>query len=841
VARAASRARRRREPLEVWKFGGASLASAEQIEKAAALIAKHSGPLVIVPSALAGITDLLLEGARQALAGRRDEIARLSATFLRRHRDVVRALLPSGAPRRKLLATVDIAAREYRELCAAIGLLDNLEPRASDRLVSRGERVSAQILTAALTRAGRRAVYVDALEVVETDEHHGSAAPNLTATRRRARKLLLPRLAARTIVVVPGFIGRAPDGSVTTMGRGGTDLSATLLARALNARRVVLWKDVPGILTADPRLVPDARLIPQLHHREAGEVAHYGAKVLHPRALIPIAGTRVEMHVRSFLNPDAPGTEVSARRSLKAYPVKALAIVRDQAIVTVAGKGMAGVHGIAARTFSAVEAERLSVSTIFQASSESSIGFTLPETQADRAVKSIQQMFSGEITSGLIDNVTAKPGMAVIAVVGDGMAGTPGIAARVFSALAAAKINVVAIAQGSSERNISFAVNGDAAADAARCVHAAFQLSKIGGGRAGETTWTDVVLLGFGRVGRELADQIAAPADNQPPVRVVGLLDRSGYIFEPRGISRRRLLDLAQQKDGGALISSLGGRKANAAEALTTMAAHAVSRPIIVDVTSEETGDLLRTAIGHGFNVVLANKKPVADSWERYNALLRPSGNGGPRVKYEATVGAGLPIIDTFQKLVETGDRVLRVEGCVSGTLMYIMSAVSRGVRFSDAVREAVEKGYAEPDAREDLSGMDAARKGLILARLLGYHGGAPAPQSLVPDQLRSVSIDQFFAKLPSFDKEWADRAAREKRKGRVLRYVVTATPRSVSAKLVAVPASSPMGSLEGTRNLIAFTTRRYRNEPLVVSGPGAGPAVTAAGILNDIYSLAGR
>jgi aspartokinase/homoserine dehydrogenase 1 len=841
VARAVSRSRRR-DPLEVWKFGGASLASAEQIQKAAALIAKHTGPLVIVPSALFGITDLLLEGARLALAGRRDEIARLSATFLRRHRDVVRALLPAGAPRRKLLATIDVAAREYRELCAAIGLLDHLAPRASDRLVSRGERMSAQILTAALGRAGRRAVYVDALEVIETDEHHGSAAPNLQETRRRARRVLLPRLSAGAIVVVPGFIGRAPDGSVTTMGRGGTDLSATLLARALNARRVVLWKDVPGILTADPRLVPDARLIPQLHHREAGEVAHYGAKVLHPRALIPIAGTRVEMHVRSFLNPDAPGTEVSARRSLKAYPVKALAIVRDQAIVTVAGKGMAGVHGIAARTFSAVEAERLSVSTIFQASSESSIGFTLPEAEADRAVKSIQQMFSGEITSGLIDYVAAKPGMAVLAVVGDGMAGTPGIAARVFSALAAARINVVAIAQGSSERNISFAVNGDDAQDAARCVHAAFQLSKIGGGRAGVTTWTDVVLLGFGRVGRELADQIAAPADNQPQVRVVGLLDRSGYIFEPRGISRRRLLELAHKKDGGALIATMeGGCKANATEALTTMAAHAVSRPIIVDVTSEETGNLLKTAIGHGFNVVLANKKPLADSWERYSALLGQASNGGPRVKYEATVGAGLPIIDTFQKLVETGDRVLRVEGCVSGTLMYIMSAVSRGVRFSDAVREAVQKGYAEPDAREDLSGMDAARKGLILARLLGYHGPAPAPQSLVPAALRSVSIDQFFAKLPAFDKEWAERAGREKKKGRVLRYVVTATPRSVSARLAAVPASSPMGALEGTRNLISFTTRRYRSEPLVVSGPGAGPAVTAAGILNDIYSLAGR
>ncbi len=796
---------------------------------------------MVVPSALSGITDLLLEGAAHALAGRRADVSKNAAAFLRRHREVVRALVPAGTVRRKLLAAVDAAAREYRDLCTAIGLLDHLEPRASDRIVSRGERMSGQILTAALARAGRRAQYVDSVEVVATDEHHGAAAPNQAETTRRARKVLRQPLAAGTIVVVPGFIGRAPDGSVTTMGRGGTDLSATLLARALSARRVVLWKDVPGILTADPRMVPDARLIPQLHHREAGEVAHYGAKVLHPRALIPIAGTRIEMHVRSFLSPDAPGTEVSARRSLRAYPVKALATVKGQAIVTVAGKGMAGVHGIAARTFSAVESERLSVSTIFQASSESSIGFTLPESEADRAVRSIQQVFSGEIASGLIDHVTAKPGMAVLAVVGDGMAGTPGIAARVFSALASAHINVVAIAQGSSERNISFAVNGHDAAEAARCVHSAFQLSKIGGGTATATRRSDVVLLGFGRVGRALADQIADPMPGQPVVRVVGLLDRSGYIFEPRGISRRRLLELAQKKDSGALIASLGGRKAGAAEALTTMAGHAVSRPIIVDVTSEETGDLLRTAIGHGFNVVLANKKPLAEAWDRYAALLETSSNDGPKVKYEATVGAGLPIIDTYKKLVETGDRVQRIEGCVSGTLMYIMSAVSRGERFSDAVRRAVEKGYAEPDAREDLSGMDAGRKGLILARLLGYRGAAPVPHSLVPRPLEGVSINQFFEALPKFDKEWSDRAAREKKKGCVLRYVVTATPRSVTAKLQAVPASSPMGALEGTRNLIAFTTNRYRTEPLVVSGPGAGPAVTAAGILNDIYSLAGR
>jgi aspartokinase/homoserine dehydrogenase 1 len=417
--------------------------------------------------------------------------------------------------------------------------------------------------------------------------------------------------------VVPGFIGIGPDGTLTTLGRGGSDLTATLLARPLGARRVTLWKDVRGILTADPRLVPDARLIPQLHHREAAEVAHYGAKVLHPRALIPIAGTRIDLHVRSFIEPTLPGTEVSARRSSDKHPVKALAIVRGQAIVTVAGKGMVGVHGIAARTFAATEAERLSVSTIFQASSESSIGFTLPETEAPRAVASLQRAFRDELSSGLIDHIGFRPGMAVIAVVGDGMVGSPGIAARVFTALSAGGLNVVAIAQGSSERNISFAVRSEEAAEAARRIHAAFQLSKIGGGQPLVKPRTDVVFLGFGRVGRALADQIAA-ANGESRVRVVGLLDRSGYVFDPKGLSRQRLLNLTRQKDAGAFLTALGGRAATAAEAMTEMATHAVSRPVVVDVTSEETGDLLLDALGHGFDVVLANKKPLAVDWRSY-------------------------------------------------------------------------------------------------------------------------------------------------------------------------------------------------------------------------------
>ncbi len=826
--------------LEIWKFGGASLADAPAIQRAAALIAAHSGPVVVVASALGGITDLLLGGAALARAGQTAAAARVAAQFLRRHREVAKALIPEGSARRALLGRIDAAAREYRDLCGAVAALGHVAPRASDMLVSRGERISAAILAAAVSRARRVAVYAEATDFVVTDGHHGGAAPDFAETARRARRVLRPLLAAGSVPVVPGFIGAAADGSVVTLGRGGSDLTATMLAPALGSRRVVLWKDVPGILTADPRLVPDARLIPHLHHREAAEVAHYGAKVLHPRALIPLAGTRIVLQVRSFVDVQAPGTEVSARRSSTAYPVKALAIVQGQAIVTVAGKGMIGVHGIAARTFAAIEDERLSVSTIFQASSESSIGFTLPEAESERAVASLRQAFRTEIAAGLIDNVTARTGMAVVAVVGDGMAGSPGVAARVFTALASRGINVVAIAQGSSERNISFAVPGADAAEAARSVHGAFQLAKIGGGRSQAAPRTDVVLLGFGRVGRALADQIAA-ANGGPAVRVVGLLDRSGYVFDARGLSRRRLLALTRQKDAGALLASLGGEPAAAADALTLMSAHAVSRPVIVDVTSDDTNDLLRAALGHGFDVVLANKKPLAGSWQSYAALQEATRAGGRRLRYEATVGAGLPIIDTFDKLVETGDRVMRIEGCVSGTLTYVVSAVSVGTPFSVAVREAVERGYAEPDPRDDLSGQDAGRKALILARLLGYRGAAPRPDDLVPRPLRKLSIPQFMKQVASLDAKWAERTRREAARGHVLRYVVTATARGVTAKLAAVPVNSPIGALQGTRNLVAFTTRRYRTEPLVVSGPGAGAEVTAAGILNDVYSLVTR
>ena len=823
--------------LEIWKFGGASLADAAAVRRAVQLVAGHDGPLVVVVSALAGVTDRLLDGARRAASGDAKAGPAAAAAFVKRHRALADELLPGAAARRAFLGLVDQAAREYRDLAAAIATLGELLPRASDAMVSRGERASAALMAAALSSARRRAVVVDALEVVATDGRHGAATPDLALTRRRARRALRPLLRRGLTPVVPGFIGAAPDGRITTLGRGGTDLTATLLARSLGTRRAVLWKGVPGILTADPRSVPDARLIPQLHHREAAEVAYYGAKVLHPRALIPLDGSRILLEVRSFLDAGRPGTEISGRKTLPRYPVKAVATILGQALVTVAGKGMLGVPGIAARTFAAVHAEGLSVSTIFQASSESSIGFTLPASEAATAVAALRRAFREELASRLVDDVTSRSGLAVMAVVGYGMAGTRGIAARVFTALAQGGVNVIAIAQGSSERNISLVVMEADAAEAARRVHAAFQLSKIGGGQTPAPPRTDVVLLGFGRVGRALADQIAAARGSD--VRLVGLLDRSGYVFDPKGLSRPRLLRLARGKDAGALLASLGGLRAGAAPALAAIASHAISRPVLVDVTAEETGDLLRSALRHGFDLVLANKKPLAGSAASHARLLAAAADAGRRVRFEATVGAGLPILDTHRKLVESGDRVLRVDGCVSGTLGYVLSAVSDGKPFSRAVGEAMDLGYTEPDPREDLSGRDAARKGLILGRLLGYRGAPPAPEDLVPRRMRTLSLRAFLERLPSLDAEWRRRADAAAARGAVLRYVVTATPASVRVQLVEAPADGPIGALKGTRNLISFTTRRYREEPLVITGPGAGVAVTAAGILNDIQHLA--
>ena len=632
-------------------------------------------------------------------------------------------------------------------------------------------------------------------------------------------------------------------GEVATLGRGGSDLTATLLARSLDASQVSLWKDVPGLLTADPRVVPDARVIPQLHTREAAELAYYGAKVLHPRALIPLAGRKVAIYVRPFADPKSLGTEVSERAPRGRFPVKALTAASGQALVTVTGNGMLGVPGIAARTFAALQARGISVSLISQASSEHSICFSVPESLADAARQSLLQEFQQEITRQEIDGVEVSPGMATLAIVGLGMHGTPGVAAVAFTALAAAGISIVAIAQGSSELNISMVVAGEQAPEAQRRIHAAFQLSRIAGGAVIQPARMELVLLGFGQIGRALAALLGRVKRPTVSLHVAAVIDRSGFIFDSKGISPRRLRAMAKEKQKGRRLAELSdGHAASTREAIDHIAGHALTRPVLVDLTADDTAAILEQALSHGMNLVLANKHPLADRRIVSDTLWQTARAHGRRILHEATVGAGLPIIDTYHKLVESGDRVSRIEGLLSGTLGYVLNEVSAGVAFSRAVRRAMAKGYTEPDPREDLSGMDVARKALILARLLGYPGELPrrAVESLVPPWARKLSLSDFLTRMDELDPAWTRRVAVAAKAGAVLRYVAVATPTRVAVGLRAVPEDSPFGRIKGSDNQLVFTTARYKTNPLVITGPGAGAEVTAAGVLNDILRLAG-
>jgi bifunctional aspartokinase / homoserine dehydrogenase 1 len=833
---------------EVYKFGGASLGDGAAFLHAVSIVRACKAPLLVVCSAPSGVTDLLLDVAEKARIGDEKRAGQSIRALREKYAGILRALaLPTRAGR-ELEDLIEASMTELETVASGVAVLRELTARTSDLVVSRGERLGTRLFVAALAKSGVEAEYVDALEVVVTRGPFGGAAPDLEATDAAARKRLRPLLAAGVTPVVPGFLGlfrpRADDPpALVTLGRGGTDLTATLLGRALSASRVSLWKDVSGLLTADPRVVPDARVIPQMNSREAAELAYYGAKVLHPRALIPLADRDIPLYLRPFAQPDQPGTEISARHTLDDYPVKALSAIAAQALVTVAGRGLIGVPGVAARTFATLSEHGMSVSLITQSSSEQSICFTVPEKEAAAAREHLERAFAPEIARREVDSVQVQLGMATVAVVGLGMAGTPGIAARVFTALAGADINLVAIAQGSSELNISFVVEASDAAAAQAAIHQAFQLAKIGGGRASHPAGLDVVILGFGEIGRTLAGMLARrkPGRKDAPVRVVGLVDRAGFVFDPRGLASRRVEALAQWKQQGRdLAAAPGGQPASAAEAVAFFARHALARPVLVDVTAAETGPVLAAGLKAGMDLVLANKRPLSGPKTERDALLALAQAQGRRVRFEATVGAGLPVLDTYRKLVDSGDKVLKIEGCVSGTLGFLFTELGRGRKFSEAVRSAMEKRFTEPDPREDLSGADVARKALILGRLLGYTGepGDVAIESLVPAAARTMSKESFVAALESWDGEWKKRVETAKAKHEVLRYVATVTRSRIRVGLQSADGTSPFAALKGTDNQIAFTTSRYRS-PLVIRGAGAGPAVTAGGVLNDILELA--
>ncbi|HYI13709.1 MAG TPA: bifunctional aspartate kinase/homoserine dehydrogenase I [Thermoanaerobaculia bacterium] len=834
--------------IEVFKFGGVAVGSPEAIQKAIEHVKRAAPRVAVIVSAANGVTDLLLEAGQAALRGDQATYSDLATQFETRHHELIAAVITNKKRGDELRAMITASAAEMRSMADSISVLRELTTRAQDALVARGERVLARIFVEALRERGVAAEYVDAPDVIITERRLGSLWPNFNKCERAAKKHVLPVLESKKVAIVPGYLGSGPDGEVVTLGRGGSDFSAAILARSINASAVRLFKEVDGLMTADPKSVPSARLLPDLHYREAAELAFYGAKVLHPRTMIPLVDRKIPLFVRNTFREPATGTRIADDVKPGAYPVKALTAIHKQALISIEGSGMIGVPGVAGRAFTALSTAGHSVSMISQASSEASICFVLPDAEANHAVAALEEAFVMERKSKLIDRIRAEKGVALIAVVGMGMRGRPGIAARTFSALSGARVNVVAIAQGSSELNITVAVAESEATTALQALHNEYQLDKIHPLADTSGRESKLTLLGFGQIGRELAAQLTAQEKHLRnelgiDIKITALADRSGIKIVEKGFGAAALQKLAKQKASGTSLFdrdsplTLKQLQAMMREELWLLPSH---RPILVDLTSDETAPLIQEALENGFHIVLANKKPLAVSQIEFDRLMETAKERGLALRYEATAGAGLPVLDTLAKLQDAGDRVESILGAFSGTLGFIMTALEEGKRFSDAVREAWKLGYTEPDPRDDLSGTDVARKALILARTLGRRLELSdiALESLYTREVDDDTPARFVDNLTALDGVFAERVAKAKADGKVLRYVAKIAKRGIRVGVEAVPAASPLGRLHGTDNTIVIQSKRYSANPLVVTGPGAGAGVTAAGVLNDIVAI---
>lgn len=835
--------------VDVYKFGGVAVGSPEAIRAAVEHVRRAAPRVAVVVSAANGITDLLLDSAQSALRGDRVAYVTRAKQFQARHDELIAAIVTNRQRADALREMVGDATHELRSMCDSIAVLRELTTRAQDAVVARGERTLARIFVEVLREHGIDADYVDAPDVIVTERRLGSLWPNFLRCERNAKKLVLPIIEdAQRVVIMPGYLGSGPDGEVVTLGRGGSDFSAAILARSVNARAVTLFKEVDGLMTADPRNVPNARLLGELHYREAAELAFYGAKVLHPRTMIPLVDRKIPLHVRNTFRETSPGTRIADDVKPGAYPVKALTAIHRQSLIAIEGSGMIGVPGVAGRAFTALSQAGHSVSMISQASSEASICFVLPDAEAAHAVNALEEAFLLERKSKLIDRIRADHEVALIAVVGLGMRGRPGIAARTFSALSGAGVNIVAIAQGSSELNITIAVSERDATRALQALHNEYQLDKLHPLADTSGRESKLTLLGFGQIGRELASQLTAQEKHLRQelgldIKVTAVADRSGIKIDEHGFATKALQKLAKQKATGARLFdrdsplTLKQLQSMMREELWLLPSH---RPILVDLTSDDTAPLIQEALENGFHIVLANKKPLAVAQIEFDRLMQTAKERGLALRYEATAGAGLPVLDTLAKLQEAGDRVETILGAFSGTLGFIMTALEEGRRFSDAVRDAWKRGYTEPDPRDDLSGTDVARKALILARTLGRRLELSdiALESLYTRDVDSDDPARFVDNLTALDAVFAEKVAKAKHDGNVLRYVAKIGKRAIRVGVEAVPAASPLGRLHGTDNTVVIQSKRYATNPLVVTGPGAGAAVTAAGVLNDIVAI---
>lgn len=809
--------------MKVLKFGGTSVGSVKSILSLKHIVENeaHRQPIVVVVSALGGITDKLLSTAQQAVSG--NEAWKISFDeMVDRHHKMIDTIITNTIDREDLFNKVDALFEQLRSIYFGVYLIRDLSRKTQDAIVSYGERLSSNIVSSMV----RGSMWMDSREFIKTEFAHGKNTLDSVLTNKLVRDAFaeLPR-----VTILPGFISCDRDtGETTNLGRGGSDYTAALVAAALNAEVLEIWTDVDGFMTADPKVIRSAYTIDELSYVEAMELCNFGAKVIYPPTIYPVCIKNIPIRVKNTFNPEGRGTIIKGKVENDSKAIRGISSIKGTTLITVSGLSMVGVIGVNRRIFTALADHGISVFLVSQASSENSTSIGVRDEDAHKAVSVLNKEFEAEIEDGAMFPMHAESELATIAVVGENMKHTPGIAGKLFGTLGRSGISVIACAQGASETNISFVINARYLRKSLNVIHDSFFLS--------EYNVLNLFICGVGTVGGKLIEQIRSQYEqlkehNRLKLNVVGIASSKNAIFSRDGIdlaNYRELLKTSETSTPEKLRDNIIGMN--------------IFNSVFVDCTaSKDIAALYRSFLEHNVSVVAANKIAASSRYEDYAYLKDTAMRRGVKFLFETNVGAGLPVIGTINDLRNSGDKILKIEAVLSGTLNFIFNAISADVPFSETVRMAKENGYSEPDPRLDLSGTDVIRKLVILTREAGYRvEQADVEKHLfVPDDYFQGTLDEFWKRLPQLDADFERRRRLLEAEGKRWRFVATMDGGKTSVELKAVNSTHPFYNLEGSNNIILLTTERYKDYPMQIQGYGAGASVTAAGVFANIMSIA--
>ncbi len=814
--------------MKVLKFGGTSVGSVKSILSLKKIVEAEARtqPVVVVVSALGGITDKLLATSQMALKGD-DRWREEFDAMVTRHHQMIDTIITDDKKRVDLFNKVDQLFDQLKSIYYGVFLIHDLSEKTQAAIVSYGERLSSNIV-ASLIKGGVR---MNSRDFIRTERKNGKHILDSELTVKLVKEhfaSICSDTSSKTVAVVPGFISRDRDTSETTnLGRGGSDYTAAIIAAALDAEVLEIWTDVDGFMTADPRVIKTAYTINELSYIEAMELCNFGAKVIYPPTIYPVCVKNIPIKVKNTFNPDHPGTLIKDHIENDQKPIKGISSIKGTTLITVTGLSMVGVIGVNRRIFTTLANKGISVFMVSQASSENSTSIGVRDEDADAAVDALNEQFAKEIETGAMFPMHAESGLATIAIVGENMKHTPGIAGKLFGTLGRSGISVIACAQGASETNISFVVDGKFLRKSLNVLHDSFFLS--------EYKVLNLFICGIGTVGGMLIEQIRSQYEelmqrNGLKLNVVGIASSKKYLLDRDGI------DLSTYKEQLA-NAPLPDQKLS--DAIVQMN---IFNSVFVDCTaSKEIAGLYQTFLEHNISVIAANKLAASSDYDNYLRLKKTARDRGVWFRYETNVGAGLPIIGTINDLRNSGDKILKIEAVLSGTLNFIFNEIAADVPFSETVRRAKDQGYSEPDPRIDLSGTDVVRKLVILTREAGYKVEQQDVEKhlFVPDSYFEGSVEDFWAKLPALDADFEARRQQLEANGKRWRFVATMEHGKTNVSLKEVDRNHPFYNLEGSNNIVLLTTERYKEYPMQIQGYGAGASVTAAGVFANIMSIA--